>query len=73
MIWYKLQNSIIEIDVVTAALMLCKLVMYDKRADFASYILWFTYMYNVLSYYFIHIFYDLGVVLWRWTKINRSL
>lgn len=51
MIWYKLQNSIIEIDVVTAALMLCKLVMYDKRADLASYILWFTYMHNVLSYY----------------------
>lgn len=65
MIWYKLQNSIIEIDVVTTALMLCKLVMYDKRTDLASYILWFTYMYNVLSYYFIHIFYDLGVVLWR--------
>lgn len=73
MIWYKLQNSIIEIDVVTTALMLCKLVMYDKRADLASFILWFTYMHNVLSYYLYTFFYDLGVVLRRWKKINRSL
>lgn len=37
----------------------------DKRADLASYILWFTYMHNVLSYYLYTFFYDLGVVLWR--------
>lgn len=51
MIWYKLQNSIIEIDVV---LNNCTNAMQagneDKRADLASFILWFTCMYNVLSY-----------------------
>lgn len=33
----------------------------DKRADLASFILWFTYMHNVLSYYLYTFFYDLEV------------
>lgn len=73
MIWYKLQNSVTEIDVGTTALMLCKLVMYDKRTDFASYILWFTYtciMSLVIKY--THFFDNLGV-LWRWKKYESSI